>query len=216
MISSTHDDNGEKAETSRDAPTPIANTENPLQPSLTRTKSRPENALGRIQSHLTTRSLPEPGPPPDGGLRAWSQVFCAWLAIVNSWGFVNSFGAFLPYYETILPEPASTISWIGSVQACLVFGLGIFSGRALDRGWFRPTVALGIAVQLVGIFTMSVAHNYWQLLLTQGFCTGMGGGIFFVPIMGVCSTYFAKKKAMALGMVTSGTAMGGVFYPLVV
>jgi hypothetical protein len=34
--------------------------------------------------------------------------------------------------------------------------------------------------------------------------------------MGVCSTYFLKKKAMALGMVTSGTAMGGVLYPLVV
>lgn len=211
---STH--NGEKPEAHLDATIPGAVAESPLGTSLTRSKSKSENALGRIQSHLTTRSLPEPGPPPDGGLRAWSQVFCAWLAIVNSWGFVNSFGAFLPYYETILPEPASTISWIGSVQACLVFGLGIFSGRALDRGWFRPTVALGIAVQLVGIFTMSVAHNYWQLLLTQGFCTGIGGGIFFVPIMGVCSTYFAKKKAMALGMVTSGTAMGGVFYPLIV
>ncbi|KAF3044627.1 hypothetical protein E8E12_005538 [Didymella heteroderae] len=63
---------------------------------------------------------------------------------------------------------------------------------------------------------MSVAHSYWQLLLTQGLCTGVGAGIFFVPIMGVCATYFAKKKAMALGMVTSGTAMGGVIYPLVV
>ena len=214
MSSFTHD--GEKAEAHIDVPIPGANTDAQPDLSLTRPKSRPTNALSRIQSHLTTHSLVEPGPPPDGGFRAWSQVFCAWLAIVNSWGFVNSFGAFQPYYETILPEPASIISWIGSVQACLVFGLGIFSGRALDRGWFRPTVALGIAVQLVGIFTMSVAHNYWQLLLTQGFCTGMGGGIFFVPIMGVCSTYFAKKKAMALGMVTSGTAMGGVLYPLVV
>lgn len=214
MQSYTYD--GEKAEAQTDAQTPAVNSEYPLNLTLTTTKSRPVNPLDRIQSHLTTRSLAEPGPPPDGGFRAWSQVFCAWLAIVNSWGFVNSFGAFLPYYQTILPESASTISWIGSVQACLVFGLGIFSGRALDRGWFRPTVALGIVVQLVGIFTMSVAHNYWQLLLTQGFCTGIGGGIFFVPIMGVCSTYFAKKKAMALGMVTSGTAMGGVLYPLVV
>jgi len=213
MDSHTYD--GEKAEAQVRAPTHSANTET-LDLALTRTKSRPANALDRIQSHLTTRSLAEPGPPPDGGLRAWSQVFCAWLAIVNSWGFVNSFGAFLPYYETILPQSASIISWIGSLQACLVFGLGIFSGRALDRGWFRPTVALGISIQLVGIFTMSVAHSYWQLLLTQGFCTGVGGGIFFVPIMGVCSTYFLKKKAMALGMVTSGTAMGGVLYPLVV
>lgn len=212
----SHSYDGEKTEAQVRAPTTQgANTET-LDLALTRTKSRPANALDRIQSHLTTRSLAEPGPPPDGGLRAWSQVFCAWLAIVNSWGFVNSFGAFLPYYETILPQSASAISWIGSLQACLVFGLGIFSGRALDRGWFRPTVALGISIQLVGIFTMSVAHSYWQLLLTQGFCTGVGGGIFFVPIMGVCSTYFLKKKAMALGMVTSGTAMGGVLYPLVV
>lgn len=213
MDSRTYD--GEKAEAQMRAPTQGANTET-LDLALTGTKSRPANALDRIQSHLSTRSLAEPGPPPDGGLRAWSQVFCAWLAIVNSWGFVNSFGAFLPYYETILPQSASAISWIGSLQACLVFGLGIFSGRALDRGWFRPTVALGISIQLVGIFTMSVAHSYWQLLLTQGLCTGVGGGIFFVPIMGVCSTYFLKKKAMALGMVTSGTAMGGVLYPLVV
>jgi MFS family permease len=183
---------------------------------LTRTKSRPTDTLARISTHLTTHSIIDPGPPPDGGFRAWSQVFCAWLAIVNSWGFVNSFGAFQPYYETMLPENASTVSWIGSLQACLLFGLGIFSGRALDRGWFRPTVALGIVVQLIGIFTMSAAHSYWQLLLTQGFCTGIGGGIFFVPIMGVCATYFAKNKGMALGIVTSGTAGGGVLYPLVV
>ncbi|KAJ4346291.1 hypothetical protein N0V95_005501 [Ascochyta clinopodiicola] len=207
---------GEKAEARLDTQTRDINTTFEHDLSLTRSQSRPANALGRIQSRLTTHSLAEPGPPPDGGFRAWSQVFCAWLAIVNSWGFVNSFGAFQPYYETILPERVSTISWIGSVQACLVFGLGIFSGRALDRGWFRPTVALGIVVQLIGIFTMSAAHSYWQLLLTQGFCTGLGGGIFFVPIMGVCVTYFSKKKAMALGIVTSGTAMGGVLYPLVV
>ncbi|KAJ8105699.1 hypothetical protein OPT61_g10022 [Boeremia exigua] len=212
----SHVPNGEKTEAHVDTPIPSTNASMPLNIPLVKTGSRPENTLSRIQSHMTTHSLAEPGPPPDGGFRAWSQVFCAWMAIVHSWGFVNSFGAFQPYYETILPEPVSVISWIGSVQACLVFGLGIFSGRALDRGWFRPTVALGIVVQLVGIFTMSVARNYWQLLLTQGFCTGIGGGIFFVPIMGVCATYFAKKKAMALGMVTSGTAMGGILYPLVV
>jgi nitrate/nitrite transporter NarK len=92
----------------------------------------------------------------------------------------------------------------------------MFSGRALDAGFFRPTVIVGIVVQLVGIFTMSVAKIYWQLLLTQGVSTGIGGGIFFVPIMGVCSTYFAKKRGMALGIVTSGNAAGGIIYPVVV
>lgn len=199
-----------------DAITKTTDTENQNEILCTGFVPKSRNALSRAQSYLTVHSLMEPGPPPDGGFCAWSQVLCAWLAIFNTWGFVNSFGAFQPYYETILPENASTISWIGSVQACLLFGVGIFSGRALDRGWFFPTVALGMIVQVIGIFTMSAAKNYWQLLLTQGVCTGIGGGIFFVPIMGVCSTYFLRKKAMALGIVTSGTAGGGVVYPLVV
>lgn len=187
-----------------------------LDESLSRTKSRQSNALARIASHLTTRSIRDPGPPPDGGVVAWTQIFCAWLAIMNSWGFVNSFGAFQPYYESILPEPASTISWIGSVQACLMFSLGIITGRALDRGWFRPTVAVGIAIQLLGIFALSFSHTYWQFLLTQGFCTGVGGGIFFVPIMGLCSTYFSTHRGIAIGIITTGNSLGAVIYPVVV
>jgi MFS family permease len=183
---------------------------------LSSTKSAPAGTLARLASRTTIRSARDPGPPPDGGLLAWIQIACAWLAIMNSWGFVNSFGAFQPYYESILPESSSTISWIGSVQACLMFGVGMVSGRALDRGWFRPTIALGIAIQLVGMFALSMAKTYWQFLLTQGFCTGAGGGIFFVPIMGLCSTYFSARRGMALGIVTSGTATGGLIYPLVV
>lgn len=129
---------------------------------------------------------------------------------------MNSFGAFQPYYESILPESSSSISWIGSIQACLLFFLGIFSGRALDRGWFRPTVVIGILIHLLGMFALSASRSYWQFLLTQGFCTGVGGGIFFIPIMGVCSTYFSTHRALALGVVTSANSIGGVVYPLVV
>lgn len=185
-------------------------------PDLSNSKSRASNVLERVTSRLTTRSLRDPGPPPDGGILAWTQIFCAWLAILNTWGFVNSFGAFQPYYETILPESSSTISWIGSVQACILFSLSTFSGRALDRGWFRPIVAVGIVIQILGIFALSGARTYWQFLMTQGFCTGVGGGLFFVPIMGLCSTYFSKKRGMALGIVTSGNAAGGVVYPVIV
>ena len=185
-------------------------------PGLSRTKSKTEATLARISTHLTTRSITNPGPPPDGGLRAWTQVICAWLAIVNTWGFVNSFGAFQTYYDSILPQSSSTISWIGSTQACLLFLVGLFSGRALDAGMFRPTVMVGIAVQLLGIFAMSGAKNYWQLLLTQGVCTGVGGGIFFVPMMGLVSTYFAKNRGIAIGLVTTGNSAGGIVYPTVV
>jgi len=183
---------------------------------ISRTKSATSAALARVTSRLTTRSITDPGPPPDGGLQAWIQVFCAWLAILNSWGFVNSFGAFQPYYAEILPQSNSTISWIGSTQACLMFVLGTLSGRAFDAGWFRPTVIVGMVIQLIGIFTMSLATSYWQLLLSHGVCTGIGGGIFFIPIMSLVSTYFAKRRGFALGIVTTGNSVGGIVYPTIV
>ncbi|KAH7359784.1 major facilitator superfamily domain-containing protein [Pyrenochaeta sp. MPI-SDFR-AT-0127] len=156
------------------------------------------------------------GPPPDGGITAWAQVFCAWLCILNTWGFVNAFGAFQAYYTSVLPESLSAISWIGSIQACLMFAVGTFSGYALDTGLFRSTIVSGICLQLIGIFTMSIAESYWQLLLTQGICTGLGGGMFFVPVMGLVSTYFTKRRGLALGIVTTGTSAGGLIYPVIV
>ncbi|KAJ4982690.1 major facilitator superfamily transporter [Stagonosporopsis vannaccii] len=154
--------------------------------------------------------------PPNGGGRAWMQVFCAWLGILNTWGFVNAFGAFQTYYTSVLPESPSAISWIGSIQACLMFAVGTVSGYALDAGFFRSTIVVGMSLQLLGIFTMSAASTYWQLVLTHGVCTGLGGGIFFVPVMGLVSTYFTKKRGLALGIVTTGTSAGGLIYPFVV
>ena len=31
----------------------------------------------------------DPGPPPDGGLRAWSMAFAAHLVLFVTWGFIN-------------------------------------------------------------------------------------------------------------------------------
>jgi hypothetical protein len=191
-------------------------TTEPAHHTISKTKSITSRFEVQVLSRLTTRSITNPGPPPDGGLQAWLQCLCAWLAIMNTWGFVNSFGAFQTYYASILPQSPSTISWIGSTQAFLMFLLGMFSGRALDAGLFLPAVLIGITFQLVGIFTMSISTKYWQLFLTQGVLTGIGGGIFFTPAMGLVSTYFAKRRGMALGIATTGNSFGGIIYPVIV
>jgi hypothetical protein len=61
---------------------------------LTRTKSATSQVITRVVSRLTTRSVKDPGPPPDGGVVAWTQAACGWICIMNTWGFVNAFGAF--------------------------------------------------------------------------------------------------------------------------
>ena len=42
--------------------------------------------LVRILSRIRSDDNFDPGPPPDGGLRAWSIAFAAHLIMFNTWG----------------------------------------------------------------------------------------------------------------------------------
>lgn len=88
----------------------------------------------RVLSRTTSRSSFNPGPPPDGGLKAWTAVAAGHLVIMNTWGYINSFGVFQTYYATELDLPPATISWIGSIQVFLLFFIGTFTGRITDAG----------------------------------------------------------------------------------
>lgn len=190
------------------ADTPPFETGNPLP-----TTAGP---LTTILSRVRTKdSTLDPGPPPDGGLQAWTQVLLVHLVIASTWGYINSFGLFQTYYETYLTPPSSpsSISWIGSLQIFLLFFIGTFSGRATDAGFFHATFISGACLQLLGIFTTSFCRSYWQLFLAQGVCTGIGNGLVFVPSMSLVSVYFLRKRSLAIGICASGSATGGLVFP---
>lgn len=192
----------------------IVDKENDLpfeQPSI------PEGILGRVLSKtISNRSLRDPGPPPDGGLVAWTQVAMGHITVLNTWGYINSFGVFQTYYVSTLHHPPSDISWVGSIQIFLLFFIGTLSGRATDYGLFRHAYLLGSILQVLGVFMTSLCTRYWQLFLAQGVCTGIGNGLLFCPMVAIVSTYFSKKRAFAIAIVASGTAPGGVIFPIIV
>lgn len=161
-------------------------------------------------------SQPPPPPPPDGGIVAWTQVAMGHLVIFNTWGFVNSFGVFQPYYTDALHQSRSTISWIGSVQIFLLFAVGAYSGRALDAGRFRPVTFVGYVTHVLGIFLTSISTQYWHVLLTQGFLVGIGNGLLFCPTISLVGTYFSYWKSFAMGVAAAGSATGSLIYPVVV
>lgn len=43
------------------------------------------NALDRVITRLSTRNIKDPGPAPDGGLRAWTQVAALWTCSLTTW-----------------------------------------------------------------------------------------------------------------------------------
>jgi peptide chain release factor 1 len=163
----------------------------------------------------TDQEETSPSEPPDGGLRAWLQVVAGHLVVFNAWGYTISFGIFQPYYETEMNLPPSTVSWVGSIQICLIFLVGTFSGRAFDAGYYRTALLVGCFLQVIVIFMTSIATEYWHLLLAQGICQGLGNGVVFAPTIANMSTYFSRKRTLAISSAACGGTTGGIVFPLI-
>ncbi|CZT10606.1 related to monocarboxylate transporter 4 [Rhynchosporium agropyri] len=171
---------------------------------------------GKVTRILTKSSWKDLGPPPDGGWFAWMQAAFGHLVIMNTWGFINSFGVFQTYYVTSLNRAPSDISWIGSIQIFFLFFVGTFTGRLTDAGYFRPVFLLGSVLAVFGTFMASLSTSYWQLFLAQGVCCGLGNGCLFCPSLSLLSTYFSSKRGLALGIGAAGSATGGMVFPAMV
>lgn len=158
-----------------------------------------------------------PGPPPDGGLQAWLQVLGSTAILVNTWGLINSFGVFQAFYEVdILRDRApSDISWIGSLQASLLFFTGVVSGGLYDAGYFRALIMVGLFMIVFGMFMTSLCYAYWQFLLAQGVCVGVGMGLIFLPSAAILSQYFARHRALVLGLSSAGSPVAGIVIPII-
>ena len=154
--------------------------------------------------------------PPDGGVRAWSQVLCMHLVFFNTWGVANGYGVFQQYYLQELDESPSAISWIGSLQVFLLFFVGVATGRMADTGHFRPVFFVGVFLQVFALFMTSLATKYYQVLLAQAICLGLGNGCSFVPALAILSQYFKRNRAFSVGVAAAGGAVGGLVYPILI
>ncbi|KZP00836.1 MFS general substrate transporter [Calocera viscosa TUFC12733] len=149
---------------------------------------------------------------PEGGWKAWSTVAGAWLIMMSTFGYIQSFGVFQALYveDRLSNYSASTIAWIGGAQVFLIFAMGIPAGRLFDAHHFRATMITG-SVLLVGCcFALSAAQpgQYYQYFLSQGLGQGIACGLMYLPGVAVLSQHFAKKRALAIGVAFTGGALG--------
>lgn len=101
------------------------------------------------------------------------------------------------------------------MQAWLLILVGVLSGPLFDIGYFRPMLYLGNFLVVLGIMTLSLCTQYWQVFLTQGVCMGLGAGLLYVPSLALIGIWFERRRAMAMGIVMSGIAVGGVIYIII-
>lgn len=125
-------------------------------------------------------------------------------------GIINTFGVYQEYYESAIlaHKTSSAISWIGTIQGFLLFLVCLLAGPLFDRGYFRYIILSGTFLLVFGMMMTSLATSYYQILLAQGICVGLGAGCLFLPSLAIVATYFTTKRALMTGITAAGGSIG--------
>ncbi|EHK21336.1 uncharacterized protein TRIVIDRAFT_78422 [Trichoderma virens Gv29-8] len=166
--------------------------------------------------NAVTGSTAVPHTYPEGGRDAWLVVFGAWCGLTASLGIYNTSGVFeVVISQIILPEDsASTLGWLFSTYAFVNWILGVQIGPTFDAMGPRALIAAGTVCTLVGIFTLSVCTEYYQILLSFSILTGIGSSLLLTPSMGCVAHWFMERRGLASGIAFIGGGFGGVLFPL--
>jgi hypothetical protein len=138
---------------------------------------------------------------PEGGFKAYLTVLGASMALACTFGQLSAFGTYQAWYAShqLRHLPASTISWIGSLQFWVFFFSVSFNfvlsfisylnsffnhqgatvGRLFDAHGPTQLMIAGTFCCLISSLTTSVCERYYQYILSQGILFGLGVGLLY-------------------------------------
>ncbi|KAG7053623.1 Hsp70-like protein [Colletotrichum scovillei] len=148
----------------------------------------------------------------------WLTVAGSFLVYFVSFGYMNSFGYFQDYYlgYSLGGYPSSVIAIIGSLQLGLMNLIQPVAGGLADS--YSPSIlyaiaAVGAIVSSVGVSFAQPGH-IWQFILTQGVIFGSTAVFGTAVSLPLASQHFTRRRALAIGIVASGSSAGGVCLPI--
>ena len=59
----------------------------------------------------------------------------------------------------------------------------------------------------------SISSQYYQFVLAQGICSPLGASFIFYAGLSCTATWFKERRALAFGIVASGSSLGGIVFP---
>ncbi|VDB93434.1 unnamed protein product [Peniophora sp. CBMAI 1063] len=160
-------------------------------------------------------------PPVDGGVRAWTFVFCAFILETLVWGFPFSYGVFQEYYLSSPTSPflgasESAINAIGTITLGIQYmeGLAVMFLTQKYPRWTKPMMVMSLATCVGALVLSSFASRVWHLILLQGVVYGVAGGALYMPIVGWLNEWFVERRSLAGSFIFGGSGLGGASFPI--
>ncbi|EMD65698.1 hypothetical protein COCSADRAFT_86468 [Bipolaris sorokiniana ND90Pr] len=169
-------------------------------------------------SPTSTSISPSEKPAEPAPLKSYLTVFGSTLIFYASFGLMSSFGFFQDYYSReFLPSSASSsIAFVGTLQMGLTNAMGALSGALCDRFGIKYLLLSSGFGTTVSLLMLSFVEpgQFWLVFLTQGFLMGVSISFGVQPALTVVGQHFKERRGLALGVVSMGSAMGGIGFPV--
>ena len=140
--------------------------------------------------------------------RAWLTVVAAFFASGITLGTAYSFGAFFESMSEEFDAANGATAVIFGITTFLFFSLSIITGRLADRFGPRIVLAIGAAAMFVGLIATSRVQSLGVGYVTYGAGVGVAAACGYVPMVAVVGGWFAKHRAMAVGLAVAGIGVG--------
>jgi MFS family permease len=152
------------------------------------------------------------------GFYGWWLIFFLWVVYTIPIGF-----AF--YSPAVLyPFMIEDIGWlrgeimVGSTALMLFFGLAsLLAAWMIGRFGARVTLAIGGAILAVATVLMGLVGHIYSVYLVLSLFVGLGVALAsMVPVQTVIVSWFSTRRALAMGLVLGGGAIGGFLAPQII
>ena len=146
----------------------------------------------------------------------WIVVAGFFIQVLNGGLLFHAFGAYVLPLQAEFHWTSGQLSGAFSMARAESGFLGPVQGWAIDRFGPRATMRIGMVLFSAGFIFLSRIDSLLTFYLAFGLMalgSSLGG---FMPLATTLTNWFARKRAMSLGIMMTGMSVGGLAVPLVV
>lgn len=147
----------------------------------------------------------------DGGW-GWMIVWVSFMAQLLSFGSPQSVGVLYPEWLIAFQEGKGMTAWVGSMVSGVSLITSPVCSACVDNFGARPVTVFSGVMVAGGLMLSAFAPNVSFLIFSYGIVVGMGCGLAYAATLTITCQYFDKRRGLALGIVTTGTSVGGFIY----
>lgn len=145
--------------------------------------------------------------PPDGGW-GWVIMVASLILIFLTDGVAFSVGTLYPSIKEDFDADSAKASLVSSLINAFSLLLGPVASVMADFYGHRLVAVIGSFISLIAFVGASFSPDIDVAIITYGFLAGTGFALMYVSSVVVVGLYFDRRRALAVGVASSGSGIG--------